>query len=201
VQCTNSDRSALRNSVSGHKCIVGRSFEVYSALLLDKRAVYRQVSTEHLEAFYDLFAADNAVFIHVLRRETDAVGQSPTVALSDSRTHLIHRRETLLVRGTHDTKRLAGELLPEMIEKILENTGHRAVIIRGDEQITIRFIDELFYQTEMLGFLVGFGGVEGERRRAQIDDMYRCVEARHIFVDDLHGGNRHGFTAGAANNR
>ena len=81
---------------------------------------------------------------------------------------LICDGETLFVRGNDGGEELAGELLPEVIEEVLERTADAAVVVGRAEQKDIRAFDP---GLERGVVLAGVGGVGIEERELFLGEV------------------------------
>ena len=65
--------------------------------------------------------------------------------------------EALFMAGHKGGKKFAGEILPEMVEKILERAAHAAMVIGGAQQIDIGGNNALLQRCVIISLEGGVG--------------------------------------------
>src|SRR6516165_5110305 len=122
--------------IAGGECLRLAVAQVAPQLRPDHCAVDDEVATDHPKAGGEPWVADGPESIEILLAvDGNTIREAPAVALSDGGAHLVHRGEAPLVRGAEVAEEFARELLPVIIQEVLDRAGHRTMVIgRGKEE-------------------------------------------------------------------
>src|SRR5262249_20756566 len=94
-----------------------------------------EVASDHAKAGGQPWVADGPESIEILVAvDGSSIREAPAVAMSDGGAHLVHRGEAPLVRGAEVAEEFARELIPVIIQEVLDRAGHRTMVIGGGKE-------------------------------------------------------------------
>jgi hypothetical protein len=165
--------------------------EVGGALVGEEVAVNLNVVLQHLEAATKFVGGDLAVLDVHLLHERDAVRHHPSVALAGDGAELVVDGEALLMGGDDGREEFAGELLPKMVEKILECAADAAVVVGRAKHDDIGRDDLLLQQRVVVLFPGGVRVKEGQGVFFEIEHVYVATVCREVVGEmvDSHAGD------------
>jgi hypothetical protein len=141
-------------------------------LLREQRTVNADVAGKHFEALIERIVDDLSVLHVHFVRERDGVGHRPRVALTGDGAQLIGRSQALVVGGDDGGEGFPRELLPEMIEEVLQRAREAAVVIRRAEQDYVRSVHPGFQLREGHALVRDFRVEQRERFFGEVQQIH-----------------------------
>ena len=167
------------------------SRQINATLSSQQRAVHPHISDEHRQTLSQCTADRFAAFDILTFNEGNAVGQRPGITLTRNGTKLIGHGQTLFVRGDYGSEKLAGEFVPEVVEKILHRAADAAMVIGRPQQNDIRTFHARLQSRVVRRVVSRVGVVKCERFFLQIEHVHGTTSRLELAGKVIDYRSRH----------